>query len=61
MFISEFLNDANFGLASFTLLVYKMNNYNDKIDHFTNSYGDMSNWFEMDYDTTTTCPFRPWH
>ena len=32
MFISEFLIEANFGSALFTLLVYLTTNYNDKID-----------------------------
>ena len=46
MFISELLGDANFGLASFTLLEYSIINYNDNIDCFTNSDGDRFNWFE---------------
>jgi len=46
MFISEFLNDTNFGFASFTLLVYWRINYSDTIDRFTVGEGDRSNCFE---------------
>ena len=46
MFISEFLSDNNFGLAPFTLHVYSMINYNDKIDSFTFGERDRLNWFE---------------
>ena len=46
MFISEFLGDANLCLALFTILVYSMFNYINKIDHFTNSDRDKLNWFE---------------
>ena len=46
MFISKFLSDANFGLASFTVLVYSMINYNNNIDHFTNNDGDRSNFYD---------------
>ena len=46
MIISEFLSDSNFGLASFTLLIYSTIYYNDKIDRFTISDGDRLNWFE---------------
>ena len=37
MVISKFLSDANFGLVSFTILIYPMINYNNKIDSFTNN------------------------
>ena len=40
------MSDANFGLVLFTLHVYLMINYNDKINRFTISDGDRSNWFE---------------
>ena len=50
MFISEFLSDANFGLAWFTLHVYSMINYNDKIDHFTNSDRDRLIGLRLSYD-----------
>jgi len=46
MFASKFLSDAIFGLALLKLHVYFIINYNDKIDCFTISYGDRSNWFE---------------
>ena len=46
MFISEFLGDAYFGLAFFTLLVHSTLNYSDKINSFTLSDGDRLNWFE---------------
>ena len=46
MFISEFLGSANFGLASFTVLIYLTINYIDKKDCFRNSDGDKSTWFE---------------
>ena len=39
MLISEFLSDANFALALFTLLIYSMINDYDKIDRFTISDG----------------------
>ena len=45
MFISEFLGDANFGLALFTIHIYSTVNYNDKIDLFIVSDGDRSNLF----------------
>ena len=48
MFISEFLSDVNFGLAMFTSLFYLMINYNDKMERFTISERDRSNWFEME-------------
>ena len=35
MLISEFSGDANFGLASFTMLIFLIINYITKIDHFT--------------------------
>ena len=54
MFISEFLSDVNFGLASFTMVVYSMTNYCNRKDHFTNSDGDRSNWFE------TILQYREW-
>ena len=46
MHIFDFLSDKNFGLASFTLLGYWTINYNYKIDHFTISDIDRSNWLE---------------
>ena len=46
-FISEFLSDANFGLASLNYIHINLTiNYNDKIDCFTISDGDRWNWFE---------------
>ena len=45
-----FLSDANIGLASFTILVYKTINYNNRIDHFTKNDGDRTNSFETIYD-----------
>ena len=51
MFISKFLSDANFGLASFTVLVYSMINYNNKIDRFTNNDGDRSNSYDKGADS----------
>ena len=47
MFISEFLGDANFCLASFTILIYLMINYINKIDCFRNREGYRSNWFTL--------------
>ena len=47
MFVSKFLGDTNFGLASFTILVYVTINNNNKIDSFTNSDGDRSKQFEI--------------
>ena len=41
-----FISDANFGLVLFTLHVHSTINYNDKIDCFTISERDRSNWFE---------------
>ena len=38
--------DVNFGLASFTLHVFLMITYNDKIGCFTMSDGERSHWFE---------------
>ena len=46
VFISKFLSDTNFCLGSLTILVYLMINFINKIDHFTNSYGGRSNWYE---------------
>ena len=46
MYISEFLSDANFGLAWLTLHVYSIIDCNDKIDCFNISDGDRLNWFE---------------
>ena len=44
--MSEFLSDANFVLALFTLLIYSAIKFNDKIDCFTIDDRARSNWFE---------------
>ena len=54
MFISEFLSNANFGFALFTILLYSMISYNDRIDCFTTSDWDRSDWFE----TVLQYPFQ---
>ena len=46
MFISEFWSDTMFGLVSFTILVNSMINYYNRIECFTNSDRDLSNWFD---------------
>ena len=46
MFIFEFLGDANFGIVSFTMLVYSTINYLTKRDHFKMWDRDMLIGFE---------------
>ena len=46
MFISEFLSNTNFCLTLFTILVYLMINYLNKVDHVMNSDRSRLNWFE---------------
>ena len=46
MFISEFLSDANLGLALLIILVYLMIIYKNRINRFTNTDGDWLNRFE---------------
>ena len=57
MFISEFSGDDNYSLASFTMLIYSMVKYNDKIDRFTNGDGDRLNEFKT-YDNISNLFFN---
>ena len=52
MFNSEFSGDANFSLLLFTMIIYSMVKYINKIDHFANNDGKRSNGFELSYNTT---------
>ena len=62
IFISEFQGDANFNLASFTMLICSTINYINKIDHLTNGDWDRSNGFEtiVRYLHRTEVFFESW-
>ena len=59
MFIFEFLSDANFGLASFTILIYSIISYNNRIDRFKIGMETGQIGLRLFYNTIFDLPLSP--